>query len=245
MKFDRSAFQRRRQEKIRQIIEQQQLAQFQIQEREEPIVEEQITLQNVNDFKDRFSSRLSYRQFQWFVSVCMVIVILLLQQSESDWAKKTNDFTRRALSEDFPFERIIAWMENAFGQFPALLPTIQFFDSETVSVYSPPLAGTITETFSPSFTGVIIETQVHEEVHPIAAGWVREVESRVGMGNVVVIQHGDGMESTYGFLGTVFVEKNDWVYPEQVIGQVREQSLLLQIRDNQVFLDPMEVISFD
>lgn len=247
MEFDRSAFQRRRQEKIRQIIEQQKRAQLQSNTTEEPSslqIKEVNSLENNNLEKPPFL-RLRLRHFQWLLSFALIITVLLLQQSESDWAKKANEFTRNALTKDFPFEKAIAWIEGAFGQFPSLIPTVQFFESEAIPVFSPPLSGVITETFSPSFTGVIIETKAHEEVHPIAPGLVRVVENRLGMGNVVVIQHGDGMESTYGFLGTVFVQKNDWVYPEQVIAQVKEQSLLLQIRDNQAYVDPLEVISFD
>ncbi len=192
------------------------------------------------------TKRIGLLRLQIYMSILILVLIAAIHLSDMEWSGDAQSFTKEALTRDFNFVGVTAWIEESFGQFPSLLPTIQFLKpKEAIPVFSPPLTGVIVESFSPALTGVIIETRVAEEVHPIGSGWVRSVEKKKGMGTVVVIQHGDALESTYGFLGKAFVKKNDWVYPDQVIGLVSEQSLFLQIRDKKAFVDPLDVILFE
>lgn len=193
-------------------------------------------------------SSKGFSSLQIQITVCVLILAFVIVSIKGNfkWGDTTQQFTRDALIQDFDFEGTTAWIEAQFGQFPSLIPTLQITDSkDAIPVFSPPLQGVIVESFSPALTGVIIETGVHAEVRPIAPGLVREVDKRKGMGIVVVIQHGNGKESTYGFLGEAFVKQNDWVYPDRVIGTVNEQSLFLQIRDKAAFIDPLDVVTFD
>lgn len=242
MKFDANGVRRRREHRIREISEK----------------IENMNDDGLNDKKEQNQStphltevvppkRIGRFRLQVYISLLFLVLIVALNKSDFEWwGVEARNFTEEVLSEDFNFAGVTAWIEQRFGQFPSLLPTVQLDKTkEVVPVLSPPLTGTIVESFSPALTGVIIETGVAEEVHPIGPGWVRAIENKRGMGVVVVIQHGDALESTYGFLGKVFVKKNDWVYPDTVIGAVDEQSLFLQIRDKKSFVDPLDVVPFE
>lgn len=248
MEFDANGFRRRREHRIREISEKMESMKHAEQEKrvEKESRTEQTTAltQTINILPAKRNGRF---RLQVMISLLLLILIVALDQGDLEgWGAEAREFTRDALTQDYNFAGTSAWIEQTFGQFPSLLPTVQLFKAKDVlPVLSPPLTGTIVESFSPALTGVIIETGVSEEVHPIGPGWVRTVEKKKGMGTIVVIQHGDALESTYGFLGKVFVKKNDWVYPDTIIGVVGEQSLFLQIRDKKAFVDPLDVVPFE
>lgn len=233
MKFDGNRIRQRREQRIREITEQ---------------IENVPLPQILHEMTEKMpSKRLNRFLLQMLLSLFILGAVVAIDRSEIEWWENdARSFTEDALTEDYDFAGTATWIEQRFGQFPSLLPTVQLFKSkEVIPVLSPPLNGTIVESFSPAFTGIIIETGVAEEVHPIGPGWVRAIEKKKGMGTVIVIQHADSLESSYGFLGKAFVKKNDWVYPDSVIGVVGEQSLFLQIRDKKAFIDPMDVVPFE
>lgn len=230
MRYNSNDIRKRRRDRIRKI--------GQSNERTEP--------STVQHNENRSFDKPSFFRVQMYIGICLILFVVLINQSQNGWALSAKSFTKQAVTQDYNFKGASAWIEERLGQFPSILPTIQFFTpKEAIPVFSPPLTGVVVEGFSPALTGVIIETGVKQEVHPIGPGWVRSVAKKKGMGTVVVIQHGDGKESTYGFLEKALVKKNDWVYPDRVVGVVEEQSLFLQIRDKKAYIDPMDVVQFD
>lgn len=255
MEFDANGFRKRREHRIREINEKMdgmknagQESRTHLESKSEqgsPTVQTSSFSQTINIRSN--SRRIRRFRLQVLVSILLLVFVVALDQSDLEWwGVEAREFTREALTQDYNFAGTSAWFEQTFGQFPSLLPTVQLFKpKDVVPVLSPPLTGKIVESFSPALTGVIIETGVSEEVHPIGPGWVRTVEKKKGMGTIVVIQHADALESTYGFLGKAFVKKNDWVYPDTIIGVVGEQSLFLQVRDKKAFVDPLDVVPFE
>lgn len=194
-----------------------------------------------------FTTRGSRRYLRWQVMISLLLLLLVsgLFRLNQEWVSPIKEFAHKVMERDYNFAGTAYWMKERLGQFPALIPTFTLKKEESHPVFSPPLEGTVVAAFASTHTGVIIETGIKSEVHPIGTGWVRFVGKNKGTGNTVMIQHADGKESIYGFLGEIYVRKNDWVYPETKIGLVDEQSLFLQIKDNSQYLDPLDVISFD
>lgn len=119
------------------------------------------------------SPRIKRRYVSWqiYASLILVVVFGMLLQSDDDWSTSIKDYTREVLTRDYNFVGASAWIEEKIGQFPTLLPTIELLNNkEAVAVFSRPLSGVVVESFSPILTGVIIETGIKEDVHPIGPG---------------------------------------------------------------------------
>ncbi|MBE3596791.1 MAG: M23 family metallopeptidase [Hydrogenibacillus sp.] len=125
-----------------------------------------------------------------------------------------------------------------------LFPAFRTREGRSKVVYRFPLDGAVYA--SPSAgDAVVIETRAKSAVHPIAEGWVLSVTDDAALGTTITILHADGTVSIYGYLGANAVRPGDWVYPDGVLGQVREQSLYLAIERAGRRLDPRDVIRFE
>lgn len=180
-----------------------------------------------------------------FLLLLLVTLLLIPFRSGLTWLAGLPDF----FSTEGRGGRFIAevrdWLEKDLGLSLSLLPTLQKKDEESVTVFSMPLRGTVVEDFKSNGRGVILETGIRSQVHPIGTGWVRFVGKTKNLGITVMIQHGDGKISLYGYLGEAYVKKDDWVYPDMVIGLVSEQSLYLSVFDKDQAIDPLDVIAHD
>jgi len=103
--------------------------------------------------------------------------------------------------------------------------------------------------FQPN-TGIAIRAKNGETFNVLAAmsGQVKLVEQDSVLGNIVVIEHADGIETRYQALSEVLVKKGDKVNQGQVIGKAG-QSLINQdagihvhfeIRNNDVPVNPLD-----
>jgi murein DD-endopeptidase MepM/ murein hydrolase activator NlpD len=98
-------------------------------------------------------------------------------------------------------------------------------------------------------TGVDIAAPVGTEVHPIRRGRVIFSGEQAGYGNVVVIDHGDGLISKYAHNKTNLVKEGEQVDANTVIAQVGYTGnstgphLHLEIRDEQGYIDPVTLLA--
>lgn len=87
--------------------------------------------------------------------------------------------------------------------------------------FSVPFAGYITTRFSSWHPGIDIAAGLSTPIHPIANGRVVEVTLGLwGLGHYVVIEHPQGIRSTYSHMGRVFARVGDSVSTESIIGEV-------------------------
>jgi murein DD-endopeptidase MepM/ murein hydrolase activator NlpD len=90
--------------------------------------------------------------------------------------------------------------------------------SEAVNLPHP---GYLTTKFSTWHPGVDIATGLGMPVRPILKGQVSEVVfSFWGLGNYVVVEHEQGIRSTYGHMGKVYTKKGEQVTGSSMIGEV-------------------------
>jgi septal ring factor EnvC (AmiA/AmiB activator) len=86
-------------------------------------------------------------------------------------------------------------------------------------------------------------------IKAIASGTVEYVGEMQDFGKLVVIDHGGGLKSVYGYASAVSVEKDQAVGPGDIIGEVGEHgaagqpSLYFQISQNARPQDPMRYLS--
>ncbi len=84
-----------------------------------------------------------------------------------------------------------------------------------------PHPGYLTTSYSYWHPGVDIATGLGMPIHPILSGKVAEViYSFWGFGHYVVIEHEQGLKSTYAHMGRIFVKTGDLVTETSTLGEV-------------------------
>lgn len=163
-----------------------------------------------------------------------------------------------ALTKQYDFAAAAAWYEREFRGLPAILPTLrqqgapdaQKANSSPHSLY-PPVKGSIVEMERTNALGVTLQTAAYAAVVALDTGRVASVTSDGDRGNVVVIQHANGLQSTYGWLSDMTLKKNDWVEGGERIGSVttdaagRTGKLYVAIQKGGRSVPPSEVVAFD
>jgi murein DD-endopeptidase MepM/ murein hydrolase activator NlpD len=69
-------------------------------------------------------------------------------------------------------------------------------------------------------TGLDLGAPAGAPVHAAGGGRVVRAESVSGYGNLVIIDHGGGLETRYAHLAGFSVQKGDVVRPGEIVGQV-------------------------
>lgn len=97
--------------------------------------------------------------------------------------------------------------------------------------------------------GIEIAAEEKSPVKAARSGIVLLAQDCPAYGNLVLIDHGDGYASVYGYNSTITVKENDWVKGGQQIASVGRPSrgapgkLFFQIRRNAKPVDPMDYLN--
>jgi murein DD-endopeptidase MepM/ murein hydrolase activator NlpD len=99
--------------------------------------------------------------------------------------------------------------------------------------------------------GVRLEAPLGSSVRATAAGRVKAVGDSARYGKVVVIDHGQDLESLYGHLGEVLVKEGETVSQGQVIarsgktGMTAVPQLYFEVREKGIVIDPLTRIKVE
>lgn len=164
-----------------------------------------------------------------------------------------------ALTEDYNFAAAAAWYERNFGGLPAFLPAFgekttpqaQKANSSSLQHLIAPIHGKIVEAAKEGELGITIRTEPEASVAAIDTGRVTAVNTATDKGTVLVVQHANGLQSTYGWLQSTNLKVHDWVKGGETIGVVTTDAaggagkLYVAVKKDNQSLDPAEVIPFD
>mgnify|MGYP001337458164 CR=1 FL=1 len=108
-----------------------------------------------------------------------------------------------------------------------------------------PLNGSVVQQFSPEFGGVHIAAPKHALVRASAAGKVAQNRFDEELGHLVVVDHGNGIQSIYGYNDQVLVKVNEVVQKGQGLalsgksGKAWVPGLYYAVVENGLARDPM------
>ncbi|MCY3632191.1 MAG: M23 family metallopeptidase [bacterium] len=94
---------------------------------------------------------------------------------------------------------------------------------------------------APGNRGLEYEPAPGQPVRASAAGEVVFAGS-VARNRFVTVMHGDGLRTSYGYLGWIAVAKGDWVVPGQLVGTTSDR-FFFSVRTGDMYLDPALVLS--
>ena len=109
-----------------------------------------------------------------------------------------------------------------------------------------PINGTVVHHFDPKFGGVLIAARERTLVRASAAGKVVQNRFDEELGHLVVLDHGSGIQSVYGYNGGVLVDVNDAVQKGQAValsgksGKAWVPGLYYAVREKGIARDPLK-----
>jgi len=107
-----------------------------------------------------------------------------------------------------------------------------------------PVRGLVRRRFSREFPGVVIGAPRHSLVRASAAGQVAQAGFDERLGNLVVLDHGNGIASFYGYNDRLLVQAGEYVQKGQPLalsgrsGAAEGPGLYYAVRENGKFRDP-------
>lgn len=144
---------------------------------------------------------------------------------------------------------LVASDNEASDQVPAseISQTIDF--SRSPFEFAQPVNGYLSGGYSSYHPAHDITADLDAPIHPVGGGVV-EFGGRVfdGKGNVVIVDHGDGLKSLYAHMGKINVGVGNLVEPATVLGTVgltgrtTGPHVHLEIYDNGVIVNPANVL---
>ncbi|MBA1335235.1 MAG: hypothetical protein HPY66_0857 [Firmicutes bacterium] len=165
------------------------------------------------------------------LGICIIIVLLVLIIKSLDFSltQKAADGIRSIVTKEYDFGKGLTSLRDVF---PALRNKVQnvFSNENEEKTMVIPVDGPITSGYGirvhPVFNtekkheGIDIGAAIGSPVRAALEGTVEEVKKDDYYGNLIVINHGDGIKTVYGHLGEVNVVSGQEVAQGEIIGSV-------------------------
>ncbi|MDF2669225.1 MAG: peptidase [Paenibacillus sp.] len=192
------------------------------------------------------------------VAAVLFAVSFATFQTDHPYALQGRQWITKALTEDYNFAGAAAWYESKFSGLPAILPAFWRHEAPETQKASAvnarqlyaPVIGKIIIPFTEAEPMIRLET-TSGDVRAMDSG--RIVTVQVGADNLtqIVIQHADGLQTTYTGLAQSAVKRYDWIKGGETIGrlvtdssQVRTSRLGFAVKKDNQWIDPTDVVPF-
>lgn len=229
---------RRRQKRIRQLFGQEGHSRFRAETHSRATGLEQ----SWQEWRDKPSKKQFF--YKWLIAFIIYVIVLAAFHINHPLAAKAERVIHSMLTESFDFAKVAVWYENHIGQLPSFLPAFgERIGGNVQADYTLPVSGIVVNSYSNSSKGIWLATQEDQSVTAIGTGLVEYVGQLPATGLTIIVRHSNGVQSIYGGLESVIVEKNDWLKGGAEIGQVK--TLYFAVKQDKQFIDPGEVIPFD
>ncbi len=147
-----------------------------------------------------------------------------LLASLRDKIKREGVEVERLAAQERDLTRLIAELTSILSDYP--ISSEEPF-SEHKGKLTWPVAGTLVHDFGQprggsamKWNGVVMETPRGTEVRAVYHGRVAFADWLAGMGLLVIVDHGEGYMTLYGYNETILKKTGDWVAPGDVIATV-------------------------
>ncbi|HZG16684.1 MAG TPA: M23 family metallopeptidase [Candidatus Bathyarchaeia archaeon] len=194
---------------------------------------------------------------QIFLSLFLLGSIWLMFKSSTPLPAAWKETVREVMTRDFNFEGVSAWYQEKFGHVPTILPVLtptnKAVPAQGNAVNQPwHVAGEwkVVKPYDPASSKLILAVEGTGQIKNGELGWVTFVGDKPGYGLTVVVQMTGNREAWYGNMEAVAVEKDEMVNPGDVLGVAgasaeKSRLLYLGVRENQQFIDPLDVIPLE
>jgi septal ring factor EnvC (AmiA/AmiB activator) len=159
-----------------------------------------------------------------------------LQRSQEDRATLLAELREKIASEGQEVERLAAQEKDLTRLIAELSSILSDYPIRSEEAFSAlrgkltwPVAGTLLHDFGQpraggniKWNGVVLAAPRGQEVRSVYHGRVAFADWLSGMGLLVIVDHGEGFMTLYGYNETILKDAGDWVAPGDVIATVGE-----------------------
>lgn len=197
----------------------------------------------------------SHLKIQTIIAMIMLGIVFIATQISNPYIEKGRSWLDRELQSSFDFVAIANWYEDVFSGSPSFIPSFGNKSelalakhNQNAEIVAPIEKGVLLHTFAELLNGVEIAGEPNAVVHAVEKGRVILVREQQ---DSVIIQHADKRISIYTRLNEVNVQVGDWLEAGANIGKlapVKDEDysvLFLAIKQNDQYIDPLEVISVE
>ncbi|MDG2107615.1 MAG: peptidoglycan DD-metalloendopeptidase family protein [Woeseiaceae bacterium] len=214
-------------------------------------------LQKLDELRSRITAeeeRLSSLARNWYLELGD------LNSSLEERQKLLVNLRKKIADEGQEVGRLIAQekdLRNLISELTNILSDYPINSKESFTKYNGrltwPVVGTLVHDFGQSriggkikWNGIVLAAPRGSEVRTVYHGRIAFADWLVGMGLLVIVDHGEGYMTLYGYNETILKNMGDWVAPGDVIATVgdsggqRQPSLYFELRKDAKPLDPGE-----
>ncbi|WNQ12977.1 M23 family metallopeptidase [Paenibacillus aurantius] len=200
------------------------------------------------------------RPIGWRLTVSAVLFAAVwgLFQVQAPWAADVQAVVRQSLTREWDFTRAAVWYEERFGAVPSFLPAFHPGEegetkaaSKSLQAFHVPARGTIVSAFANSHPWVVLQTEPGTVIHAMDTGRILSAGLKESSGYTLVIQHANGLQTTYGLLDKGAWAAGDWVKGGEALGkaslnsQTGRGSFYFAVMKDKEYLNPADVVRFD
>ncbi|MGE6629074.1 peptidoglycan DD-metalloendopeptidase family protein [Bacillus sp. NPDC077027] len=185
------------------------------------------------------------------LSASIVLITAITFKGQAGPFQQLKPVMNQTFKQDFQFATVNHWFEKTIGNPLAFLPEKKEGQSDVQAnqELAVPASGKVQESFTQNGAGVKVETST-EAIDSMKEGYVVEVKKKSDTGLTVVIQHADSSYSWYGQLKDTDVALYDFVDKGEKVGSISLDDkgkgiYYFAIKQNEHFIDPIQVISFE
>lgn len=186
--------------------------------------------------------------YQWILVMVLFLATAVVFKLPANVAGPFKNGISQVLTKEFQFAEMQNLYQKYVGGSPAFLPAFSG-NTKSEKKWAAPVSGKITLPFDEKRKGIVLITPESAQVVAASEGWIQFTGNKDGLGNTIIIQHANGIETWYGWLEEINVKEKEWVQKGQRIGKVKKMDnqsfLYFALRNNKQFINPASVITFE
>jgi len=175
------------------------------------------------------------------IACALILGILVLGDVDSPWAQRASNSVRQALTMQIDLDDSLGSMQFVQAILPEEAYAFWNFSSAQQNL---PSDGEITHSWSAQQPWILYSLDLSQNIYAAGEGIIAAVTPLSGGDYGVLIDHGEGVESVYAYLGEVCVSAGESVAKGQMIGRPSQTDpkLYFELRKNGESIDPQEMI---
>ncbi len=189
------------------------------------------------------------------LSAMIFVAVWSLFEYSNSWTRKGQAFVKQALTEEFNFAAAAVWYQHTFSGSPSFLPIFGQGKEDATAVGAnlkpasamPLQDAQLIRTFAELLNGIELAAPSGAPVMAVETGRVIFVSEEQGS---VMLQHVNKRITIYTGI-QADVKLNEWVTAGDPIGNLQQSKsgshslLFFSVKDNDRYVDPLDVIPFD
>mgnify|MGYP000002860009 CR=1 FL=1 len=175
------------------------------------------------------------------VACALVLTVMALQRIDQPWSRSATQGLQSVLTMDLNLDESLGKLQFVKDMMPESV--LVFWNAGGQGSMIQPVKGSLSHAFDEQQPWTEYQCEAGAAVYAAAKGEVVSVGQSARGDWILMLQHEDGLQSVYGYLGQVLVEKGQELPAGAQLGVAGDEEnarLYFELRENGVSVDPAE-----